>query len=136
MTWTSEYNPTFDIIEIIYKSKLNIRDMHEATTYSIALSAKSRTNRFLLDAKEAELEATLTDIYSISAKQYSEEITDKRGKVGVVLPDCPKAREAARFYETVSRNRGYMVSTFADRRGAVDWLVSGKSSNKPDPSES
>ena len=132
MPWTYKHNPTLQIVEVVYSGEITARDLRESSSAFIALEKEKGINWFLVDATKMKLAASLLDVYDLPTKQYLEEEADRLGRVAVILPSCSKAKEAVQFYETVCRNRGWMVQTFSRRQEAVDWLTHCNSCNISD----
>ena len=135
MPWTCKHNSTLKIIEVFYTGQITGRDLQEVTSELINLEIEKGMNRFLIDTTEMRLPPSfsLIDLYDLPSKQYLEDEADRHGRVAVVfLPTSSTAKKAAEFYETVCRNRGWMVKVFSERQEAVNWLTLSTSSNKPD----
>ena len=132
MPWTYEYNTTLQIVEVEYTGEITAVELRESTSAFIALEADKGLNRFLVDTTEMKIASSMADIYDLPTKQYLEEQADRRGRVALMLPDCPKTKEAVLFYEDVCRNRGWMVQAFSKRQEAVDWLTAGSSTEQSD----
>lgn len=123
MSWNYEENPKLQIVEVEYKDHITGDDLHESNSEFIRLQKEKSLIKFLIDATQAELIASLADLYSLPTTLYTEESADRLGQVALLLPTSPKAKEAARFYETVCKNRGWRVQTFSERQKAVNWLI-------------
>ena len=132
MPWSYKYNPTLKIVEVVYSGEITARDLGESSSALIALEKEKGLNWFIIDATEMKLTASLIDVYDLPTKQYLEESADRFGRVAVLLPSCSKTREAVHFYETVCKNRGWMVQAFSNRQEAVDWLTYRHASNNSD----
>lgn len=130
MPWNVCHNELLHIVELELAGNITGRDMRDATTQCIALGKENETNRFLVDTTHLELAASLMEIYNLPEKQYIEEGADRFSRVAVIRPLSPSAQEATQFYETVCRNRGWMVQLFPKHREAVDWLVNDSSLTK------
>ena len=130
MPWSYKHNPTLQIVEVFYSGEITARDLGESSSALIALEKEKGMNWFLIDATEMKLTASLLDVYDLPTKQYLEESADRFGRVAVLLPSCSKTREAVQFYETVCKNRGWMVQVFSNRQEAIDWLTYHHSSYK------
>jgi hypothetical protein len=132
MSWTSKFNPVLGIIEITHSGPMTATEMKEATSKSILLGKEADTTRFLIDASEMILAASVVDILKLPAEQYEKEGADRRSRVAVILPRSKKEIEAVQFYETACRNRGWFVMLFTERQSAVDWLLGNTGPHKPD----
>ena len=131
MPWIYEHNPTLQIIEVVYAGDITARDLRESNSEFIALEKEKGMNRFLVDATGMKLDANLVDLYNIPTQQYVEEKADRQGRVAVLLPTSTRAKKAVEFFETVCRNRGWLVQVFSERQKALDWLTFSSPSNKP-----
>lgn len=123
MSWDAKHNQILNIFELVFTGFTTAQDLQEGTSKCIALGKENETNRFLVDGKELELSATLTDIFKLINKQYANEQADRMSRIAVVRHRSPQAQEAARFYETVCMNRGWAAKLASTRKEAVDWLV-------------
>jgi len=132
MSWTSEFNPELGIIETIFSVEMTGVEVREVTSFLISLGRKTGTTKFLVDASEIILVASIFDLYSLPAGQYVDEGADRSSCVALVIPRDEKAIEAFRFYETACRNRCWNVRLFQERQSAVNWLLGKTGSSKPD----
>ena len=55
--------------------------------------------------------------------RYVADGLERLSRVALVYPRSPKAKEAARFYETACINRGWNVRLFPERDDAIEWLT-------------
>jgi hypothetical protein len=123
MPWSYEINATLQIVEVLYEGDISERELRESNSELIGLQQDKGLNRFLVDATEVKLASSLMVFYDLPTKQYIEEQADRLSRVAILPPTDPDAREAARFYETVCRNRGWLVQVFSERQEAVDWMT-------------
>ena len=130
MPWSYDYNSKQQIVEVVYEGQVTANDLHESTTKFIGMEEEKGRNRFLVDATKMKIATSLMAIYDLPTKQYIEEKADRQGRVAVLLPEDPSAKEAAEFYETVCRNRGWMVRVFSERQDAIDYLTRPSIENK------
>ena len=127
MTWTYQHNPDLAIIEVAFVSNTSARDLQECTSKMIAIEKEEGVNRFLVDSRKMQLDASLLDVHEIPAEQYVVEQADRDGKVALILSTARFEHQAGMFYRDACQNRGWMVEAFADRQAALDWLTgSGK----------
>ena len=131
MPWSYKHNPKLQIIEAAYTGNTTAQDLQESTSEFITLEKENGINRFLVDTSEMVLSASLADLYNLPDKQYLEEEADRTGCVALILPTAIKEKEAALFFETACKNRGWKVQTFSEYQEAVNWLISGPSVNAP-----
>jgi len=122
MTWTVDYNSTLHIIEGVFTGRATELDLKESTSKAIALSKEKGKVKFLIDATELELPASIFGLYDLPAKQYNTEKMDHRSRFALVLPELLKEKEKVEFYKTACVNRGWHVQLFANRDKAIEWL--------------
>lgn len=132
MAWTVAYDDTLRAISVKLFGSLDGSELHGLTSAAIALQKEQGILDVLVDAIELEFPPPLVDIYDLPAEQYIAEHLTRKVRIAVVLPKVPHAREAAQFYETVCRNRGWSVRSFLSRDEAAAWLQGAGSPNKPD----
>jgi hypothetical protein len=54
----------------------------------------------------------------------------RRGRWALIQPAEGPVIKELKFYETVCRNRGWLVKRFSDRQAAIDWLLNGPEAGK------
>jgi hypothetical protein len=131
MPWTYEYNSTLQIVDVIHTGKVTAHELRESVSEFIRLEEEKGLNRFFIDATEMELASSLIDIYDMPTKQFIEQKADRMGRVAIIPPSNPKTKEDVRFFETVCKNRGWMVNIFTNRETAVKWLAKNLFAGKP-----
>ena len=123
MPWTFGYNRAMGYVEIVYYGFTTAADLQESTSRCIAVEHELGVNRFLVDATDMELDATLEDVHDIPDKQYVRENADRHGRVAAILSDSPYERDAIECYRDTCRDQGWQVEAFKLRQEAVDWLT-------------
>ena len=126
MPWEYKTNSDQNMIEVKYTGKVTAQDLQESTSKVITMEKETGIHSILSDTTEANLAASLSDLYAIPTKQYVQEGADFRGNLAIILSTSPKEREAAEFFQIVCRNAGWSVNTFASRQLAIDWLKSSR----------
>jgi hypothetical protein len=130
MTQILGYKSKLRIIELVYTGNTTGLDLRESTSKAIALDKEKGSLKFLVDATEIELTASIFDLYDLPARHYHEENLDRQSHVAVILPKRPKEQKDAQFYETACVNRGWFVKLVSNREEGIDWLMGTDSSNK------
>lgn len=74
----------------------------------------------LVDTRGAEARLSAVDRYELGVLTAAE-LPQVRAKVGLLVP--PQEQVDARFFETVSRNRGADLRAFTDFETAITWLI-------------
>ena len=110
------------VVETAYFGKLTALELAEAIAGSMALAKKHKLHCFLGDCSELLGGHSVLDLFS-KLEQIIHEADFLSMKEALILPTCVEAAENVRFWETACRNRGMNVQTFADRAGAVEWLL-------------
>jgi hypothetical protein len=110
------------LIETVFSGVITAEDLQESTAHCIALGKKMETNRFLVNAIEMELSATMMDIYNIPTKQYIDEGADRAGRLAIIAPRNARGIQAAKIFEIVCRNNGWMAKVFESDQDAIVWL--------------
>ena len=113
-----------DIATVTFTGVITRADLQGATAEAAALQRQKKTINFVIDANGWDVSASLFDIYELVENQYWREQIDRRSRIAVILPTSASAADAARFYETVCVNRGWIATVFPDRQSAVKWLTS------------
>jgi len=122
MPWSANYNKTLCLIEIEYTGVTTAQELQESTTHCIALGKEKDTKRFLVNAIDMELSATMMDIYNIPTKQYVDEEADPMGRLAIIAPNSARGIQAAKIFEIVCRSNGWMAKVFENDQAALGWL--------------
>ena len=124
MPWKAFFNEVENFVEVTYYDHVGAADLEAANFRAVSLGLENKCREFLVDAVEVKFDGSLFDIFELPERVYKANNVDRRSCISLILPRDPKSIESARFYQTVCRNRGWMVSTFPDRSSAVAWLKS------------
>jgi len=120
MNWQINYDENEQIIFIKTIGVLDISSANLMRTEGFNLIKQHNCLRCLVDHSEIAEDALSTlDIYNLP-KRYKELDIPRRLKMALVIPG--KFMTNLKFYETVCRNNGYLVSIFFNRESALEWL--------------
>ena len=123
MTWTVRHDPATGVVKVAYTGRVTSADLVEAATARIRLQKEVGAKRVLIDISGVtEPDAGIPDVFELPGKLYAEMEACPQSRMAVVLPEDRRIRDIACFFETASRNRGWMVRSFEKRRDALDWL--------------
>lgn len=111
------------IVEVALTAPITEGDMIGATAACASLQKQTGAMAFLIDANAWDAGGPLVELYDIVSKQYGDLALDRRTRIAVLQPATASGQEAARFYETLCRNRGWIAQVCRDRAGAVAWLL-------------
>ena len=93
-------------------------NLHLAKHFSSA-ALKSNCNLVLCDLTAARLTDSVLGIYEYPARLQQQGVS-RALRIAVVYENDEQKH---RFWETVSRNRGFMTRVFRDTQEALDWLT-------------
>jgi hypothetical protein len=132
MTWEIKSDRSLGVIELIYHGLTTGNELRKATSECISLGKETGTTRFLVDTTGMEIAASYADLFDLPQRHYSDENLTRMSLIAVIRPVSGKTGEAAQFYETACQNRGWAVRLFSGRQSALEWLLGGAGSWKPD----
>ena len=124
-TWTVGYDEAQRIVEVTYRGRTTAADIEAAATQRIAVQKQHDAARVLVHAGEMEFAASLVEVFHLPNRLYDQLDAPRDGRIAVVRPHESSAREAAAFFESACRNRGWQVRSFDEYRPAVSWLTEG-----------
>ena len=125
------YDASSGLIEIVYSGEVTASEMRETVRRRIAIQKETGATKVLADASGVRVSPSITDLFGLPSKLFAEEDAKRSTMVALVLPDSAGPRERARFLETASVNRGWLMRVFEDRQSAVAWLMESTTSGKP-----
>ena len=111
------------VIELSLTGVVTGDELRASTSKCIAMQRDLGIKCFIVHADSSEIFATLFDLHDLAENQYHREGLDRGTRIAVVLPSSTSAREAADFYETVCRNRGWNTQIHPDPQSALEWLA-------------
>lgn len=123
MNWNCEYLKHDKVIFIKFTGKVTLKILEDSFKACLDMSSKSGVNRYLVDHTELQPSLSAVEVYEIP-KIYDQLYLEKSSRIAVIASKNPNLRENTKFFETVSRNRGYMVRLFDDRQSSLKWLNS------------
>jgi hypothetical protein len=122
MTWTTTYDSTLGMVEVILIGKVSGDDLLEASATAIALIRKKNATRGLINAADQIETSSVVELFDMPA-YYADEGLSRDTRIALVVPKTPKLHDIAEFFETVCFNRGWVIQRFAGREEAVQWLT-------------
>lgn len=122
MPWSVNYDAELGIVCVVNSGRVTADEFKAGALEIIALSKKHRTGLLLIDDSELELIVSTNEIFEMP-QFYEDAHASRRGRWALIQPTCGQARKEIKFYETVCRNRGWLVKRFSDRQEAIDWLL-------------
>ncbi|MFI5398451.1 MAG: hypothetical protein ACHQ9S_23200 [Candidatus Binatia bacterium] len=122
MPWTATFIAEFGIVETTHAGRLTPEELREAVAATLGLASERKTHRYLGDCTGLEHGASVSDTYALT-RFYETLPIDRLSKEAILLPASQDAETDMRFYETLTRNRGFDVRVFRTRQEAISWLV-------------
>lgn len=122
MGWSAHYDSKLGIIRSVYAGPASADDFKDGTIKTIALQKDHNTYLICIDLSKLEPALSTLDIYEMP-QFYDEVSAIRRSELAIVLPPSGQIRADVGFWETVCRNRGWNVRTFADHPEATTWLL-------------
>ena len=122
MTWKMVHLEAEAVLETVYSGSIDAPQLRKAILENAAAAKERGVGRFLSDCRLLEEGASLTDVYDLPAI-YESLGVGRDWWEAIVLPVMPTAEEQLKFYETVTRNRGFQVRIFGSREEALAWLT-------------
>ena len=94
----------------------------QMTAEGLKLGFKHRITRFLVDLRTITSDISTVQIYRLPTILETLGLGRDR-RVALVISSDPADQADYRFYQTVSRNRGFMISLFEEPDSARRWLL-------------
>lgn len=111
-----------DFLEVTTDGIINI-DTSRQLLIDIAKADQSPADyELLVDFRDTQNNLSIMDVYQLAAELYRHGDAFRRKIALLVVPGINF--EHARFFESCSRNRGYLVNAFTDYEKAMHWILS------------
>lgn len=124
MPWNARHDPQHNVIETVYAGILTPPELLEAAKTTLELAVTHNCPKFLGDCSQLLGGHSIFDLYGLL------DLLEATGfhrdwKEALLFPQAvnSNAIEDVRFWETACKNRGFMVTLFADRDAALRWLT-------------
>lgn len=124
MSYALKHDSVLDIAEVVFTGLITGTDLSDSTTQCTSLQKQTGTTRFLVDANDWDMGASLVQIFNLPDEQYWKEGLNPKSRIAVILPGAASTQDAARFYEAACQNRGWNAKVCPDRQSAIAWLMS------------
>ena len=121
MRWDIEFIEKDKTISVKYHGTSNAELFIRSFEEFVGLATKYEVNRFLVDTSDLKPALTTVEIYELP-KAFDKLPVDRKTRYAMVECENPAVRKNLAFFETVSRNLGYLVKLFEDRESAMAWL--------------
>lgn len=123
MPWNVKLHIEFGLLETVYSGFLTDDDIKTSSIKLLSAAKGSGAFRFLSDLRDVtDIKVSDLTLYE-QPEQWQGFRMKGKNKLAQVVPNLVKIMEAASFYETVCRNRGWNVQTFSQHKEAMSWLL-------------
>ncbi|MBD3277609.1 MAG: hypothetical protein GF388_04850 [Candidatus Aegiribacteria sp.] len=123
MAWEVRYVADGEYILIVNSGTFDLKQAKDETEEAQRLCMEHDASRFILDGRNRTvLEMGPSEYYQMP-DIYDRVFPEGRSYVlALVLPEGKKEDQGMRFFETLCRNRGYLVKTFGRFEDAEEWV--------------
>ena len=113
-----------DFVEITPEGIINLTTSRQLLIDIAKAEIQPVDYELLIDFRDAQNSLSIIDMYQLAAELYLHGNTFRRKVALLVLPGVNFDR--ARFFETASHNRGFLVNAFTDYEKAIHWILSAE----------
>ena len=121
MKWTISHIPESNTIHIETAGEMTVEVLNQMVKEAIEASELHNSRLFLVDHRKVLVALNILETFD-RPKELSTIGFPRESRIAVVVPES--SPEKFRFFETVSRNRGYRILIFKDIKLAKEWLSS------------
>ena len=121
MKWTISHIPESNTIHIETAGQMTVEVLNQMVEEAIKASELHNSRLFLVDHRKVVVALNFVETFN-RPQELSTLRFPKNSQIALVVPES--SPEKFRFFETVSRNRGYQVQIFKDIKSAKEWLSS------------
>ncbi len=122
MAWRLKIDSNLRFVELVLSGIVTGADIHEATSKCIAMTNEKGVPGILIDSFRLEQAPAIADLYSLPAEQFVQEDLSHKVHFALIIPESPRLKDYADFYETICNNRGWAVKLFETRKDAIECL--------------
>lgn len=123
MSWRIEHDEKLGIIIVTYAGFLEAIDYFDSTIQGIELSNQKEVYHGLIDSRDAQTNATKTDMFKLPFEVYSSWGLDKSARIAIIEPIDQSAKDLNSFFVISCKNLGWVVQSFNKRKNAIKWLL-------------
>jgi len=122
MPYTVKFLDGEGIVEIVAVGELTIEDYIKLIEDAVDMLLQKNTRLLYLDTSDLSASIKATEILSIPDLWESIGVS-RANKLAVLIPKDESLHEDIKFFENVSRNRGWQVKLFDKKNDAFEWLL-------------
>lgn len=122
MHWDVSFNEELEVLLLDFQGKHSAKSIFEASETIIKESRRIKNYKFLVVATDFTTDSSPSEIFRLPYEYYNKWGLHPTTRIAVMQPADLNARQIANFYEISSRNLGWEVKVFANRKRALKWL--------------
>jgi hypothetical protein len=111
-----------EFLEVTPEGIINITTSRKLLIDIAKAEQNSEDHELLVDFRDTESNLSLSDIYRLAAELVQHGSTFRKKVALLVIPGT--GFDKAIFFESCSRNRGFLINAFMDYETAVHWILS------------
>ncbi|WP_445384932.1 hypothetical protein ACT6NV_13315 [Robiginitalea sp. IMCC44478] len=122
MHWDVSHSKELQVLLLNFKGKHSAESIFKASETIIRESRRLKLYKLLVIATDFTTDSTPTEIFRLPYEYYAKWGLHPSSRIAVLEPADLNARQIANFYEISSRNLGWEVKVFGNRKRALKWL--------------
>lgn len=122
MSWDISVVKEEGIIYAVASGEITMGLALQMTAEGLKLAIKHRITLFLVDLRTSTSDISTVQIYRLPTILETLGLSRDR-RIALVIPSDPADPADYRFYQTVSKNRGFMIGLFEEPDSARQWLL-------------
>lgn len=123
MTYQVEYLEDEKLVHVRFQGRVEISHIKASIVDVIAVASRVKCPRILIDLQEAEVQASISDLYALP--DFVAGRVREAGGGGIKILRAfvvPQWRKEMQFYEDTTHNRGQNTRVFTEIDAARAWL--------------
>jgi hypothetical protein len=122
MHWDVSHSEELQVLLLNFKGKHSADSIFKASETFIKESRRLKLYKLLVIATDFTTDSSPAEIFKLPYKYYTKWGLHPSSRIAVLEPADLNARQIANFYEISSRNLGWEVKVFGNRKRALKWL--------------
>lgn len=122
MEWDIKYQEEHGVVYVRQAGFGSEEVWRQVNAEYVSIANEHGSNKFLIDNRDLTFKTSISGIYDWP-EFLGESGLSRTNKIAFVYSESPSNKSDYRFFETVSRNRGYNIRVFEDQQKAMAWLI-------------
>lgn len=123
MKWKVELDKKLNLVILTYNGLISTHELYESSSDTVALTNKYEVKKMLVEAKKYRTNSKRSAIFKMINELYDLWGLNRSMDIAIIEPKDVSAKIIAQFYELASRNLGWEVKVFPNRKNALNWLL-------------